>query len=72
MTAEGITTNCHSCLPSLQIVSFHLRAWRYIRSFLIEDMGGSIATAMVLSYLNYTNSLLFGCLAFNIVKLQCV
>jgi len=72
MTAEGITTNCHSCLRSLQILSFHLRALRYIRSLLTEDMGGSIATAMVLSYLNYTNSLLFGCLAFNIVKLQCI
>ena len=42
---------------------FHLRALRHIRSFLTEDMAASIASAMVLSCLDYSNSLLFGCSA---------
>jgi len=49
---------------------FYLRPLRHIRSFLTEDMTGSIAKAMVLSRLDYANSLLFGCSAFNTAKLQ--
>jgi len=41
----------------------------YIRFFLTEDTAGS-ASAMVLSRLDYTNSLLFGCLASNMAKLE--
>jgi len=46
------------------------RFLRHIRSFVTEDMAASIPNAMVLSCLDYSNSLLFGCSFFNIAKLQ--
>ena len=49
---------------------FHLPALRHICSFLTEDMAGSTATAMVLSCLDYTNLLLFGCSAYNMAQFQ--
>ena len=39
---------------------------------LTEDMAASITSTMVLSRLDYSNSLLFGCLVFNIAKLKCL
>jgi len=48
----------------------HLRALRHICSFLTEDMARSIATEIDLSRLNCANSLLFGCSASNMAKLQ--
>jgi len=41
-----------------------------IRSFLTEDMAASVASAVVLSRLDYSNSLLFGHSVSNTAKLQ--
>jgi len=51
---------------------FHLRALRHMCSLLTEDRAGFIVTGMVLSHLDYANSLLFGCLAPNRAKLEYV
>ena len=49
---------------------FHLPALGYIRGMLIEDMAKTLATSLIDSRINYTNSLIRG--SINIKWLQCV
>ena len=50
--------------------NYHIRALRYIRSSLTDDMAKSIGTSLVASRLDYCNSLLYGCSKSNIDKVQ--
>ena len=49
---------------------YHIRALRYIRSSISEDMAKMVACALVGSRLDYANSVLFGATQKNISKLQ--
>jgi hypothetical protein len=49
---------------------YHMRALRYIRSAITDDMSNSIACALVGSRLDYANSALFGVTQRNINRLQ--
>jgi len=49
---------------------YHIRALKHIRSSLMFDMARTVACALVISRLNYANSVLYGTSAANIAKLQ--
>ena len=51
---------------------YHLRALRYIRASLPDDICCSLATALIQSRLDYSNSILYGTSASNLHKLQMV
>ena len=50
--------------------NFHMKAFRHIRPVLDRSVANTIACSIVTSRLDYCNSLLYGTLAANIVKLQ--
>jgi hypothetical protein len=52
--------------------NYHIRSLRHIRNRLILDMAKTIACGLVLSRLDYCNSLLFGISDHNMNKLQVV
>ena len=58
-----VTALCKAC-------HFHLRSLGHIRRSLMDDIAKSIAVALVLSRLDYCNSLLFVVSQFNLDKLQ--
>ena len=49
---------------------YHIRSLRHIRSSLDDDMAVSVTPAIVLSHLDYVNSILLGCPQKHIVCLQ--
>ena len=51
---------------------YHLRALRHIRASLPDDICFSLATALIQSRLDYSNSILYGTSASNLHKLQMV
>jgi len=49
---------------------YHIRAMRYIRPAITEDMAKSVACALVGARLDYANSVLFGVTSKNVTRLQ--
>ena len=62
---KQVNAMCQSCY-------YHIRVFRHIRSFLTHETALSVARCIVLSRLDYCNSLLFRISKMNIHKLQCV
>jgi len=71
----GVTLDNHLSFNShvtaiTKSCNYHIRALRYIRKSLTDDMAKSVSVALVSSRLDYANSLLYGTSIANLTKLQ--
>ena len=70
VTMDSTLTFKHHVSSICKSANYHLRALKYIRPVLTNDMATSIAVALIQSRLDYANSILYHTASANINKLQ--